>query len=82
MLFRSLQAPALDALLDKILLTVDVEERQELALEATRKIIDRHGSILYLFAPYGYIARWNYVRGYEGVEAEMIPYTYDMWLDK
>jgi peptide/nickel transport system substrate-binding protein len=77
-----LPEPENDALLEKISVTVDVEERQKLVLDVTRKIIDRHGPFLYLYAPYSFIARWSYVRGYEGVAPGMIPYTYDMWLDK
>lgn len=74
--------PDIDAALDKVLVTVDVEERQKLVLDTTRKIIDRHGPFLYLYAPYSYTARWRYVRGYEDVVPGMIAYTYDMWLDK
>jgi ABC-type transport system substrate-binding protein len=74
--------PDIDAALDQILETVDVQERQTLVLETTRKIIDRHGPFLYLYAPYSYTARWRYVRGYEDVVPAMIAYTYDMWLDK
>jgi peptide/nickel transport system substrate-binding protein len=74
--------PEIDALLDQILVTVDIQERQKLVLEATRKIIDRHGPFLYLYAPYSYTARWGYVRGYEDVVPAMVAYTYNMWLDK
>ena len=74
--------PEIDALLDQILETVDVNERQELALQVQRKILDRHGPFLYLYAPYSHTARWNYVKGYEDVIPDMIAYTYDMWLDK
>jgi ABC-type transport system substrate-binding protein len=74
--------PDIDAALEQVLETVDVQERQKLVLETTRKIIDRHGPFLYLYAPYSYTARWRYVRGYEDVVPAMIAYTYDMWLDK
>jgi ABC-type transport system substrate-binding protein len=77
-----LPEPTIDAALDQILLTVDPLERQKLVLDVTRKIIDRHGPFLYLYAPYAFTARWDYVRGYEDVNAAMIAYTYDMWLDK
>jgi len=77
-----LPEPDIDALLDQILVTTDVQERQRLALETTRKIIDRHGPFLYLYAPYSYTARWRYVRGYEDIVPGMIAYTYGMWLDK
>jgi hypothetical protein len=40
------------------------------------------GAFIYLFAPYGYSARWNYLRGYEDVPSAMLGVTYDMWLDK
>ena len=74
--------PEIDNLLDDILRAVDVAERHDLVMDVTRKIIDRHGPFLYLFAPYAWTARWDYVRGYEDVEPAMIAYTYDMWLDK
>ncbi|HUS81638.1 MAG TPA: ABC transporter substrate-binding protein [Dehalococcoidia bacterium] len=77
-----LPEPEIDALLDQILMTPDVNERQSLVLEATRLIIDRHGPFYYLFAPYAYTARWDYVRGYEKVPSTAVGYTYDMWLDK
>ena len=74
--------PPIDAELDQVLVTVDPYERQKLVLDVTRKILDRHGPFLYLYAPYGYTARWDYLRGYEDVPAAMIAYTYGMWLDK
>jgi peptide/nickel transport system substrate-binding protein len=77
-----LPEPENDALLDQILVTPDVQERQKLVLEVTRKIIDRHGPFLYLYAPYSYTARWRYVRGYDDIVPGRIAYTYDMWLDK
>ena len=77
-----LPEPEIDALLDEILVTQDIYERQKLVHEVTRKILKRHGPFLYLYSPYAFTARWNYVRGYENVEPSMIAYTYDMWLDK
>ena len=77
-----LPEPEIDALLDQILVTPDVNERQKLVLDATRKIIARHGPFYYLFAPYAYTARWSYVHGYEDVPSTATGYTYDMWLDK
>ncbi len=77
-----LPEPEIDALLDQILVTTDIDERQQLVMETTRKILDRHGPFLYLFSPYAYTARWDYLRGYEDVEPDMVLYTYDMWLDK
>jgi ABC-type transport system substrate-binding protein len=43
-----LPEPETDALLDKILVTMDINERQELALQVTRRIIERHGPLLCL----------------------------------
>ena len=74
--------PEIDSLLDQIFATPDVNERQKLVLETTRKILDRHGPFLYLFAPYRYTARWSYVRGYEDVPTQQKPFVYNMWLDK
>ena len=77
-----LPEPENDAILEKILVTPDINERQKLVLDVTRKIIDRHGPFLYLYAPYAYTARWDYVRGFDGVPPTMVYYTYDVWLDK
>jgi peptide/nickel transport system substrate-binding protein len=74
--------PEIDALLDKILETPDINERQVLVLDVTRKILDRHGTMFYLYAPYSYTLRWDYVHGYENVPSGKTLYTYDMWLDK
>ena len=74
--------PEIDGLLDQVMATPDPNERQKLVLEVTRKLLDRHGPILYLYAPYTYTARWTYVRGYDNVPSGRWGYTYDMWLDK
>jgi peptide/nickel transport system substrate-binding protein len=74
--------PEVDAILDKILVTTDISERQKLALDVTRKILARHGPFMYLYAPYSFTARWDYLRGYEDLVPDMLAYTYDMWLDK
>jgi peptide/nickel transport system substrate-binding protein len=76
------EEPELDALLDKILATPDIDERQKLVVQATRMVLDRHGPFVSCFAPYAYTARWDYVRGYEEVEPTAVLYSYDMWLDK
>ena len=77
-----LPEPENDAILEKILVTPDINERQKLVLDVTRKIIDRHGPFLYLYAPYAYTARWDYVKGLDGVPPTMVNNTYDVWLDK
>lgn len=74
--------PVVDAILEKMLVTPDIYERQKLALDVTRKILDRHGPFIYLYAPYAFTARWDYVRGYEGVPSSQVAFTHDMWLDK
>jgi peptide/nickel transport system substrate-binding protein len=79
---QHLPEPELDALLDKILATPDINERQKLVFEATRMTLDRHGPFVSCFAPYAYTASWNYVKGYAEVEPTMANFTYDMWLDK
>ena len=77
-----LPEPENDAILEKILVTPDINERQKLVLDVTRKIIDRHGPFLYLYAPYAYTARWDYVKGFEGVPPTMTNFAYDIWKDK
>ena len=74
--------PEIDAALDEIMATPDVNARQKLVLDTTRALLDRHGPILYLYAPYTYTARWTYVHGYENVPSAKWGYVYDMWLDK
>jgi len=77
-----LPEPEIDALLDRLPVTPDIDKRQKLALEVTRKILDRHGPFLYLYAPYGYTAVWDHLHGYEDVNPQLLAYTYNMWLDK
>ena len=74
--------PEIDAELDQIMATPDPNERQKLVLDVTRKLLDRHGPILYLYAPYTYTARWSYVKGYDNVPSAQWGFTYDMWLGK
>jgi peptide/nickel transport system substrate-binding protein len=74
--------PVVDAILEQMLVTPDINERQGLALDVTRKILDRHGPFIYLYAPNTFTARWDYVRGYENVPPSQVAFTYDMWLDK
>jgi ABC-type transport system substrate-binding protein len=74
--------PEIDPIIDQVMATPDINERQKLVLDATRKMLDRHGPFFYLYAPYTYTARWNYVHGYENVPSQKWPWVYDMWLDK
>jgi peptide/nickel transport system substrate-binding protein len=74
--------PELDAELDQIMATPDTAERHDLVLDVTRKYLDRHGPLLYLYVPYTYTARWSYVHGFENVPSSKWGLTYDMWLDK
>lgn len=72
----------LDNLLDEMLRTLDVNRRRELSLEAQRRILRRRGPMLSLFAPYGYLAAWRYIRGYEAEREDLGLYNYEVWLDK
>jgi len=72
----------LDALLEEMLHTLDVNQRRELGLEAQRRILRRRGPMLSLFSPYFYLAAWRYIRGYEAQREDLGLYNYEVWLDK
>jgi peptide/nickel transport system substrate-binding protein len=74
--------PDIDPEIDQVMATPDINERQKLVLDVTRKMLDRHGPFFYLYVPYSYTARWSYVHGYENVPSAKWLYVYDMWLDK
>ena len=74
--------PAVDAILDRIEETIDPEERKEPAWEVQRLILERHGPTLVLYQPYGYMAAYDYIKGYEAGAFGFGLFKYDYWFDK
>jgi peptide/nickel transport system substrate-binding protein len=74
--------PEVDALLQQVQSTIDETARIQVALEAQRKILERHGPTLVLYEPYGYLVAYDYIKGYEASPWVFGLYKFDMWLDK
>jgi peptide/nickel transport system substrate-binding protein len=74
--------PAVDTILDRIQQTLDPEERKEPAWEVQRLILKRHGPTLVLYQPYGYLAAYNYIKGYQPSAFGFGLFKYDYWIDK
>jgi peptide/nickel transport system substrate-binding protein len=74
--------PEVDAILDRIQETLDPEERQKLAWEVQRLILKRHGPTLVLYQPYGYLAAYDYIKGYQPSAFGFGLFKYDYWIDK
>jgi ABC-type transport system substrate-binding protein len=74
--------PQVDALLDKAQETIDDEERKQIAREAQRLILKRHGPTLHLYQPYGYLCVYDYIKGYQPSAFGLGLFKYDYWLDK
>lgn len=80
--FRGVEDPEVDALLDQVHETIDDEERIEIARDAQRKILARHGPVLVLYQPYGYWCARDYIKGYTATAYGFGLYKYDYWIDK
>jgi peptide/nickel transport system substrate-binding protein len=74
--------PEVDAILDRIQQTINPEERKEPAWEAQRLILKRHGPTLVLYQPYGYLAAYDYIKGYQPGAFGFGLFKYDYWIDK
>ena len=71
-----------DALLDKAQQTLDDEERKQIAWEAERLILKRHGPTLHLYQPYAYLCIRDYVKGFQPSAFGLGLFKYDYWLDE
>lgn len=80
--FLGVDDPEVDAILDRIQETIDDEERRELAWDAQRLILTRHGPTLVLYQPYGYLAAYDYIKGYTPGAFGFGQFKYDYWFDK
>jgi peptide/nickel transport system substrate-binding protein len=74
--------PEVDAILDRIQETLDPEERKKLAWEVQPLILKRHGPTLVLYQPYGYLAAYDYIKGYQPSAFGFGLFKYDYWIDK
>ncbi len=62
--------------------SIDNEERRELAWDAQRLILKRHGPTLVLYQPYGYLAAYDHIKGYTPGAFGFGQFKYDYWFDK
>ena len=80
-MFLGITDPEVDALLLQVQSTIDEKARIQVALDAQRKILERHGPTLVLYEPYGYLVAYDYIKGYEPSPWVFGLYRFDMWLD-
>ncbi|MGB6837758.1 MAG: ABC transporter substrate-binding protein [Dehalococcoidia bacterium] len=74
--------PEVDAAIDEMNRTLDLDERADLCREAQRLIISKDPPMLHVFSEYSYGARWDYVKGTKPEMRSLALYNRDFWLDK
>ncbi len=74
--------PEVDAAIDEVDRTVDLDERAELCKEAQRLIISKDPPMLHIYSAYSFGARWDYVKGTKPEMRSLALYNRDFWLDK
>ena len=80
--FLGIEDAEVDSLLDKERQTIDEQERKQLAADAQRLILKRHGPTLVLCNPYAYWIAYDYLKGFAPTAYGLGNYRYDYWLDK
>jgi len=80
--YLGVEDPEVDALLEKIIETIEDEERIKLSQDVQRLILKRHGPTLVLYQPYGYLCAYDYIKGYAATAYGFGLYKYDYWIDK
>jgi peptide/nickel transport system substrate-binding protein len=74
--------PEVDAAIDEMHRTLDLDERAELCREAQRLILSKDPPMLNVYTGYGYNGRWNYVKGTRPGMGSLGIINKDFWLDK
>jgi peptide/nickel transport system substrate-binding protein len=74
--------PQVDAILDQVRETLDDEKRKQLAWEAQRLVLKRHGPTLLLYQPYSYWCAYDYIKGYTPTAYGFGLHKFDYWIDK
>jgi peptide/nickel transport system substrate-binding protein len=74
--------PEVDAAIEKMDRTMDLDERAELCRETQRLIISKDPPMLHIYSPYSFGARWDYVKGTKPEMRSLALYNPDFWLDK
>lgn len=75
--------PEVDAAIDEVDRTLDLDERAELVREAQRLIIAKDPPVLPSYSGYDYNGRWDYVKGTKPGMRSLALFTTDsLWLDK
>ncbi len=71
-----------DAAVDRVGRTLDLDERAELCREAQRVIMSKDPPMLNIYSWNGYGARWDYLKGTEPGMRSLGLFNWDLWLDK
>ena len=74
--------PEVDAAIDAVHRTLDLDERAELVREAQRVIISKDPPMLNVYSGYGYNGRWDYVKGTKPGMRALALFNKDFWLDR
>jgi peptide/nickel transport system substrate-binding protein len=72
----------IDAAIDEVHRTLDLDERAESCREAQRVIISKDPPMLHVYSGYEYNGRWDHVKGTRPEMRSLALYNRDFWLDK
>jgi peptide/nickel transport system substrate-binding protein len=71
-----------DAAVDQVDRTLNLDERADLVREAQRVIIAKDPPMVHTFSGYDYNSRWDYVKGYDPEMRSLALFSKDFWLNK
>jgi len=74
--------PEVDAIIDRVGQTLEINERQRLVKEAQRLIMSKDPAMVNIFSGNNYNARWDYVRGTRALARSLALFNRDFWLAK
>jgi len=74
--------PKVDAAIDQVNRTLDLNKRADLVREAQRVIISKDPPMLHTFSGYNYNGRWDYVKGMKPEMRSLALFNKDFWLDR
>jgi peptide/nickel transport system substrate-binding protein len=74
--------PEVDAAIEEVDRTLDLDQRAELVKELQRLIISKDPPLLPTYSGYNYNGRWSYVKGSKPEMRSLNLYNWDIWLSK
>jgi peptide/nickel transport system substrate-binding protein len=74
--------PEVDAAIDGVDRTLDLDERAELIRDVQRLIISKDPPLLPTYSGYNYNGRWDHVKGTKPEMRSLDLFNWDLWLDK